>query len=290
MQYKKLISASVVLYNPNMAELKNVIKSYSPTENRLLYLIDNSPQKTDVTSVLIDNKYIHYYFTGENKGYGAGHNIAIRMALKTNAKYHVVLNPDLEFEPSIIDKIAEFVDLDDDIAQVMPKVLNQQGELQYLCKLLPTPIDLFFKRFLPKKYVEKSLKRYQLKFADYDKQMNIPSLSGCFMFFRVAAFNVVGFFDERFFMYAEDIDMTRRMHKWYKTVYYPDVSIVHIHKAESYKSFKMFKMHIISIFKYFNKWGWFFDNERKTVNANVLKSLGVSCRRAYADHHLRVCR
>jgi GT2 family glycosyltransferase len=268
-----LISASIVLYNSDIDQLRTVIQSYAPDENRLLYLIDNSPIQTDVSSILIDNKYIYYYFTGKNLGYGSGHNIAIRMALKANAKYHVVLNPDLEFTPDIIDKIAEFMDTDDTIGHVMPKILNPQGELQYLCKLLPTPLDLFFKRFLPEKYAEKVLEWYQLKFTDYNKQMNVPCLSGCFMFFRISAFKTVGLFDGRFFMYAEDIDMTRRMHKKYKTIYYPDVSIKHIHKAESYKSWNMLKIHIINIIKYFNKWGWFFDQERKIINANILKSL-----------------
>jgi GT2 family glycosyltransferase len=269
----RLISASIVLYNSDIVELKKVINSYAPAKNRLLYLIDNSPIQTDIASFLIDNKYVHYYFTGKNIGYGAGHNIAIRLALKYDSKYHVVLNPDLKFESSIIDKIAEFMETDDTIAQVMPKVLNQQGELQYLCKLLPTPMDLFFKRFLPKKYAERSLVQYQLKFADYNSQMNIPFLSGCFMFFRTSAFNFVGLFDDRFFMYAEDIDITRRIHKVYKTLYYPEVSIVHEHKAESYKSLKMLKIHIVSIIKYFNKWGWFFDHERRIINIKVLKAL-----------------
>jgi GT2 family glycosyltransferase len=277
MYIDRLISASIVLYNPNPVELKNVIKSYSPAENRLLYLIDNSPVQTDLTSILIGNEYIQYYFTGKNKGYGAGHNIAIRMALEAGTRYHVVLNPDLEFEPAIIDRIAEFMDEDGTIAQVMPKVLNRRGELQYLCKLLPTPTDLFFKRFLSGKYFEKLLVRGQLKFSGYNSQMNVPFLSGCFMFFRTSAFNSVGLFDERFFMYAEDIDITRRMHRLYKTVYYPNVSVMHIHGAESYKSVKMFMIHVVSVIKYFNKWGWFFDNERKTVNMAVLKELRYKC-------------
>jgi GT2 family glycosyltransferase len=74
-------------------------------------------------------------------------------------------------------------------------------------------------------------------------------------------------------MYAEDIDITRRMHKVFKTIYYPKVSIIHAHKAESYKSTKMLKIHIISIIKYFNKWGWLFDCERRIVNTKVLKTL-----------------
>jgi GT2 family glycosyltransferase len=273
MRNKDVISSSIVLYNSDMNQLKKVIRSYAPAKKRLLYLIDNSPKQTEVTSILNDNKYIHYYFTGQNKGYGSGHNIAIQLALKTCAKYHIVLNPDLEFESHIIDKIADFMDTDDAIAQVMPKVLNQHDELQYLCKLLPTPMDLFFKRFLPKKYAEKALTLYQLKFADYNRRMNVPYLSGCFMFFRTAAFKTIGLFDERFFMYPEDIDITRRMHRVYKTLYYPEVSIVHAHQAGSYKSWKMFRIHLVNMIKYFNKWGWFFDHERKTINASVLKAL-----------------
>jgi GT2 family glycosyltransferase len=273
MQDINIISASIVLYNTNVDELKKVIKSYAPSKDRLLYLIDNSPEQTDVVSIVAENRYIYYYFARKNNGYGAGHNVAIKMAMKAGVKYHVVLNPDLNFESSIINKIADYMDSDDTIAQVMPKILNQQGDLQYLCKLLPTPMDLFSKRFLLNRASECILIRHQLKFADYNKKMNIPFLSGCFMFFRVSALNTVGLFDERFFMYAEDIDITRRMHMVYKTIYYPEVSIVHTHKAESYKSKKMLKIHIINVIKYFNKWGWFFDRERKIINKNVLKAL-----------------
>jgi GT2 family glycosyltransferase len=273
MRYPDIISASIVLYNSHTNQLKTVIQSYAPDKNRLLYLIDNSPVQANLSSILTGNRYIYYQFTGENKGYEAGHNIAIRMAMQTESKYHAVLNPDLEFEPDVIDKISRFMDTDTAIAQVMPKVLNQQGEIQYLCKPLPTPLDLFFKRFLPGTYAAKVLRRYQLKFADYNKKMNIPYLSGCFVFFRIAAFDVVGLFDERFFMYPEDIDMTRRMHKVYKTIYYPEVSIVHVHKADSYALKRMLFIHIINMIEYFNKWGWFFDRDRKIINVTVLKTV-----------------
>ena len=160
-----------------------------------------------------------------------------------------------------------------DVAQIMPKVLNPNGDIQYLCKLIPSPFDLILKRFFPKKIREKSTYKFQLKFADYNQIMNVPYLSGCFMFFRTKAFETVGLFDERFFMYPEDIDITRRMHEQYKTIYYPFVSVVHDHAAESYKSKKMLKIHITNMIKYFNKWGWFFDKKRRKINKQVLKEL-----------------
>jgi GT2 family glycosyltransferase len=273
------ISASIVLYNSKINELINVINSYAPSESRLLYLIDNSIQKTNLDFLLAENKHIYYFFIGKNKGYGAGHNIAIRMAIKANTKYHLVLNSDLQFEPFIINKITDFMDNDIRIAQVMPKVLSPNGDIQYLCKLIPTPIDLIFKRFFPKRISEKNAIRYQLKFTDYNKQMNVPYLSGCFMFFRTSALETIGLFDEMFFMYPEDIDITRRMHKLFKTMYYPEVSIIHTHSAESYKNKKMLKIHIINIIKYFNKWGWFFDKDRKKINENILKELNYSKRK-----------
>jgi len=77
-----------------------------------------------------------------------------------------------------------------------------------------------------------------------------------------------------YFMYAEDIDLTRRMHERYRTIFYPRVSIVHVHRAESRHSFKMLKVHIVSLVKYFNKWGWLFDRQRRRFNRQVLEELG----------------
>ncbi len=266
------ISASIVLYNTKLSDLQTVIKSYNPSKEKSLYIIDNSPLRTELGEIL-NNNNIKYFYTGKNLGYGSAHNIAIKQAILEGAEYHAVLNPDISFESSVIDILAKVMDENPSIAHLMPKILNQNGELQYLCKLIPSPIDLIFKRFLPSCFTAKRSEKFQLKFADYNKQMDVPYLSGCFMFLRISALKEVGLFDERFFMYPEDIDLTRRIHAKYRTVYYPDVSIVHAHAAESYKSKKMLKIHIQNMVKYFNKWGWIFDSERRRVNKQILKDL-----------------
>lgn len=93
------------------------------------------------------------------------------------------------------------------------------------------------------------------------------------MFMRISALQKVEesgeFFDGRFFMYFEDFDLIRRLHKVGRTVYFPDVEIVHDHAAESYKSRKMLLAHIRSAVRYFNKWGWIFDRERKLWNREI---------------------
>jgi hypothetical protein len=213
------------------------------------------------------------YIPNVNNGYGAGHNIAIRKAISENADYHVVLNPDIYWDGDVIGTLEEYMDQNESVGQVMPKVFYPDGRLQYLCKMVPTPVDLIFKRFLPSKIIEKRMDEFQLKFTGYDKIMNVPYLSGCFMFFRISALKDVGLFDERFFMYPEDIDITRRVHAKYKTNFFPYVSIVHAHAAASKTDKKMLKIHVINMIKYFNKWGWLFDSQRKQFNKRLIKEL-----------------
>lgn len=266
------LTASIVLYKPNIEQINAVIRSYSPSENRILYLIDNSPEITKEFAET-SNENIKYHFAGKNIGYGSAHNIGIKTAIENGSDYHIILNPDILFETEILDKIIDFMEKNKDVAELMPKIISPNGDLQYLCKLLPTPFNLIFRRFLPKtKFFENFNDKYILKNSDYDKIMNVPCLSGCFMFLRSETIKKNNlFFDERFFMYCEDFDYIRRLHKAGKTIYFPEVSIIHAHAKESYKSKKMLIEHIKSAIKYFNKWGWFFDKDRKIVNKTCSK-------------------
>jgi GT2 family glycosyltransferase len=234
-----------------------------------IFLIDNSPAKnTDFETLPAI-----YIFNNKNIGYGAGHNIAIRKTLQTtDVEYHLVVNPDIEFAPEILAKIESFMNKNTEIAQLMPKIFYPDGKIQYLCKLLPTPSDLIFRRFLPSYFAKKRRERFEMRLSDYDKTMDVPYLSGCFMFLRISALRQIGIFDERFFMYPEDIDLTRRIHKQFRTVFYPQVSVIHNHAQESYKTNKMLFIHIINIIKYFNKWGWFFDKERTIINKSLINT------------------
>ena len=107
-----------------------------------------------------------------------------------------------------------------------------------------------------------------------DKVNQALSMFGCFMFMRLSTLEEHNlFFDDGYFMYCEDFDLIRRIHRVAKTVYYPNVSIVHDHAKASYKSRKMLKAHIKSAIRYFNKWGWLFDSERRMFNKETLAKL-----------------
>lgn len=264
-----MLTASLVIYHNSAEEINTLLDCVLRSSIDKLFIVDNS--RNDSFRILEKRSDRIRYIHNANTGYGSAHNIAIREAMAIGAKYHAVLNPDIYFNDGTIEALTEYMNDNPDVGQVMPKVIYPDGSIQYLCKQLPTPADLIFRRFMPKEWFKRSRELYELRDFGYDKELNVPFLSGCFMFLRVSSLRQIGLFDEQFFMYGEDIDLSRRMHSQFKTMFYPKAMVVHAHKAASYKNTKMLMTHIKSISKYFNKWGWVFDTERSKVNKQVRK-------------------
>jgi GT2 family glycosyltransferase len=264
------LTISIVSYRNNQSLLQSAIESSLNTKlNIKLYLIDNSP--TRELEKLGQSPRCEYIFNHENLGFGKAHNIALRKAV-TESRYHLVLNPDIYFNVGVLEKIFTYMEANPEVGQVMPKILYPTGETQHLCKLLPAPMDLFLRRFFPWfPGADERNRKYELRESHYDKIMNIPYLSGCFMFLRSSALQEIGFFDERIFMYIEDADLTRRIHQRYKTIFYPLTEVYHHYHKGSYKNLKLMLYNLHGAWVYFNKWGWLMDSERKNVNKRVIR-------------------
>lgn len=252
------ITASIVTYKNSKDDLKNVISSFLNTRLKVkLYISDNSPND-NIEYIIkeINDKRIEYIHNSKNSGFGYGHNIIIKK-IEGLSKYHLILNPDIYFESGVLEKLYNYMEENSTIGNIMPMVRYPDYSIQYLCKRKPRVRDLFLRRFCPiKSIVEKNNYYYEMRDTNYDKIIEVPSLSGCFMFTRTEFLLKVGGFDERFFMYMEDIDICIRLSKISKLIFYPEVEIYHKHGKESYKSLKMTWAHIKSVFKYFNKHGW----------------------------------
>lgn len=276
-----MVTASIVLYNTDRNQIETILQSLNKSQVvSVLYVIDNNPS-VDNEFVFNNHQYNFrvVYIQHWNSGYGSSHNIGLKSALESGADYHIVLNPDIIFDSGVLEELSNYMDNNPDVGYILPKVVYPSGELQYLCKLLPTPSDLIFRRFLPKtKLVSKKNDIYELRMSNYNKIMNVPCLSGCFMFLNCSILKKNNlFFDERYFMYLEDYDLIRRIHKVSKTIFYPNVTIIHNHNKESYKNIKMLVVHIKSAIKYFNKWGWFYDADRKIWNKEILDFVKKNC-------------
>lgn len=263
-----MIGASIVVYKTNPQELVSVCRAALSSVIDVVWVVDNSPSDELHSIVEQWTPRIQYIFGQGNVGYGAGHNMAIFKNIEAGGTYHVILNPDVDFAPDAIIELAQYMDQHENVGLVMPKVLYPSGELQYLCKLLPSPVDLIGRKFIPvKNIVEQRNVRYEMRGSGYNHEMFVPFCSGCFMFCRVDVLKRIHGFDDTFFMYCEDIDLCRRINMaGYKTMYYPDAKVIHIHKKESFKSKAMLKIHIKSAIRYFNKWGWIWDRYRNKLN------------------------
>jgi len=267
------LTISIVTYKNNIRELMRTVDSVLNSNlNLKLIISDNSP--TDTLRSLFDDSRIEYLYNEKNFGFGAGHNIAIKKILNSS-KYHLALNPDTYFNSDVLGKIVAFMDENTQFGLFMPKIFYSDGSTSKVRRILPTLWDVFGKNlfpFLP--YTKRRIITYSTDFFSYNKQCSIPFVSGSFLFFRTSELIKIGLFDERFFMYFEDTDISRRFYKRSKTVYYPRISISHIAHQDSHHNLYLSIVHINSAIKYFNKWGWFFDKERKIINKETLLQLG----------------
>ena len=270
-----MVTASIVTYKTRKEILSKAIESFLKASNGRLYVIDNSPD--DDARKLCNYSQVEYIKTTTNLGYGRAHNLALKKVLQSS-EYHLILNPDVYFEPDAVSKLTSFLDENERVGLVMPKVLYPDGRLQPLCKLLPVPHHLLARRFMNKmKYIYEHINQeYEMAFTGYDHVTEVPFLSGCFMLVRTEALKKVGLFDERFFMYFEDTDLSRRINTHYQTLYYPDVEIFHYHERGHYKEQRLLWCGMKSAVKYFNKWGWYSDPDRNSVNKKILMRYHVN--------------
>lgn len=268
-----MLTASIVVYHTAEEELHRCLQSLLACEAlRHVYVVDNGSEERLRQFCARQGERVSYRAL-PNVGYGAGHNSALREVVEEKIdapRYHLVINSDVYFAPGTLERIVEHMEGHPEVGQLIPKVYYPDGRLQHVCRMLPTPADLWLRRFMPRWMSRRRMERYTLAFTGYDHPMNVPYHMGCFMFLRVEALREVGLFDERFFMYPEDIDLTRRMHRCRETLYFPEVSIIHAHRAESYKSRRMLRIHVVNMCRYFNKWGWLFDAERDRMNAQLM--------------------
>lgn len=266
-----VVTASIVLYNTDLVELSKAVESILKTKlNVTLFLIDNS--LIDSLRVLEKDSRIIYIHNPSNPGFGAAHNIAIQEASRLQSDYHFIVNPDVYFQEDVIFEMIEYIKKDPKIGMMMPQILNLDGTIQNLPKLLPTPISIILRKLKrPKFLYQRFINRYELRDVPQKKIYDVPILSGCFTLLNAEALEKIGGYDDKFFMYFEDWDLSRRMHKHYRTIYFPLVSVYHGYDSGANKNSKLFSIFINSAITYFNKWGWLFDFERNKINKKALQ-------------------
>lgn len=168
-----------------------------------------------------------------NIGFGAGNNIAFREA---KGEYVMLVNPDLTIFSGEMEKLLAFADAHPDLGLIGPKLLNPDGSLQRSFHRFPGPLIPILRRtpLGRTSWGKRIIDRYLMKDVDATQTQDVDGLFGAAILIRRPALDAIGFFDERFFMYFEDVDLCRRAwEKGWRVCYAPVASFVHYHQRES---------------------------------------------------------
>ena len=193
----------------------------------------------------------------ENRGYGAGHNAA---ASRVRATFHLVLNPDVVLSKRTIGLLLNALQANDDIALLAPVGLDSAGAPAFLAKAYPSVWVLGLRGFAPEWLKQKcahTLGKYELRNTINEQSIRSVTLaSGCCMLLRRSVFDEIGGFDESFFLYFEDYDLSLRMAQYGAVKEHSGAHIIHHGGKAAGKGWNHMRWFITSAVRFFNRWGW----------------------------------
>jgi hypothetical protein len=271
------LSVAIVCYRPDISLLNETIASvnaairYAQGRGELgetaLWFIDNGPHQgrdaTDITSLLhgalvkLNGVLVEVIRCEENLGYGRGHNLAIR---RTGMDYHLILNPDVILVEDALSQALAFMGAHPDVGLLAPAVTGEKNEPHYLCKRYPAVLDLLLRGFAPQtiqRLFRKRLAYYEMRdVLNTATVLDVPMVSGSFMFFRCSVLSKLGGFSDDLFLYFEDFDLSQRTREIARTAYVPAVRIRHFGGNAAKKGMAHIGMFIKSALIFYKKHGW----------------------------------
>lgn len=170
--------------------------------------------------------------TRKNGGYGYGNNYGIRLALMEGYQYAVVCNPDVEFSEDTIKTCMDFIQLHPECAAVAPKI--DKGNL---IKFAPPIKDICFSNLLLNKIVKP--RYYNNSYFAGKEWVYVDAIPGSLVLFDINKFNAVGLYDERVFLYHEEIIVGRKFQRaGYRSAVLLNKTFKHMHSVSVRKTFK----------------------------------------------------
>ncbi|OGZ61832.1 MAG: hypothetical protein A3H51_00320 [Candidatus Spechtbacteria bacterium RIFCSPLOWO2_02_FULL_38_8] len=235
--------------------------------NKESEIIVTDSEFTNETQEMVNDKYPAVTYIGEQKNVGFG--VMVNKGIdKSRGKFLFIVNADVFVtEPEELNKLIDYLEKNEEVGIAGPKLLNFDETFQPSAFRYYTPITIILRRsFWGKtKWGEGKLNEFELQDTKnlLNKTNYVDWLMGSAFIVRREVIDKIGKFDERFFMYMEDVDFCRRIWQTkYKVAYYPLSKMYHFHGAAS-RSRNIFKalfnkytrIHLASAYKYFRKHG-----------------------------------
>lgn len=224
----KKLTISIVNYNAgdfllSCLESLRKIKDEIPFD---VFVVDNASSDGSIQNARKRFPEWSYIENKENLGFGKAHNLVLK---KAETPYALTLNPDTEIPPGTLKRMIEYMDENPNTGVSSSRVERADGSLDKAShRGFPTPWTSFLY------FVLKNDSLYHLTSRDMNSIHEVDSVVGAFMLISKKALDEVGYFDEDYFLYAEDIDLCYRIKKkGLKVMYVPDVKVIHVKGVSS---------------------------------------------------------
>ncbi len=268
------LSVSLVLYHSDLALLRETVESLAVAVSAAraagvlaeaeLLVVDHTPDpeyhaaaRHEVTAASGADLPLVWITVEGNPGFGAGHNRALARA---GGEYFLVLNPDVSLEPAALAGAVTTLAEAPDIVLVAPRVVGAGAEVGHLCKRYPSVAALTVRalgwRWLQGLFRAR-LAVYEMRDLEIDDGVqDVPLASGCFMCVRSADLRQEGGFDEAFFLYFEDFDLSLRLGQLGRVVLQPAVRVAHHGGYAARKGWRHIRLFAASGRRFFARYGW----------------------------------
>lgn len=252
----------VILSYKNKNLVKELLKNLAELNlsyNYEIIVVDNNA-RDGVEEVAKNFAKVKFIQSPRNGGFAYGNNLGIREA---SGKYVLICNPDLAFLTPAIDIMYQYMESHSEVGLAGPRLINADKSVQSSCTRFPDwRLPLYRRTTLAHTKAGQAWLDHYLM-ADFDHYQNayVPALFGACLIVRRSALEKVGLLDERYFIYMEDLDWSRRFwESGYKVAYLGTAEVIHLHRRESAEANLVTSLfapsarhHIISFIKYLLK-------------------------------------
>ena len=258
----KKVSAIIVNYNTR-EYLRRCISSIIDKSNKEdieIFVVDNNSSDGSQKMIKTEFSYIHLIENKENIGYGRAINRVIKL---TTTKYLIILNSDIEFKNDVINEFLNFAKSNEKIGIIGPKLLNSDGTVQVSYnKGYLNMCSLFLDRVLFYNFFKLKIRKNKLflnLFHSSNKVRKVGWVGGSCLFINKEVLDKVGYFDEEYFMYGEEMELCKRIrNNGYLIYYLPKAEVIHHGFKSSASNFdkvfiEMYKSDIYYFQKYYSK-------------------------------------
>ena len=253
---RRRLSVSIVLYNNGevIFQLLDSMLRHLDLSGITVYIVDNGSIDGAAERIELDYPEFVVLRNPRNPGFGSGHNQVLGLIA---SDYHLVLNPDVVFNDDALTPMLDYLDSHPEAAIITPRILNQDGSEQVLPKMRPHLRHLLARRqLLPRRMSQKLCAEYTLASTAINQPTVIDCATGSCLIIRTALYKRLKGFDQQFFMYFEDYDLSLRAAEYGRVVFFPRTSIIHGYTRAGARRPKAFLQQVSSMLRFFFKHGW----------------------------------